>query len=333
MLGWQIYLLLSRHRFACICFLRRCFPFAYPIDTFPLQALAQRPVPPSQAGQPLPEPASPYLDSPYPSTASFSSSTANPAAGYGAAPVAGSFGMTNQAAPFGADAMQPPFGMSNQASAQPQLSQPGRIQFGHKAGQAASNLFGSSSSQAHGKPAQMAATQPNPFGQGSSQSGRLQFGSKAGQPAAPQFGPASSRQGAAPPPLGSQGKPVKPFNSTDDPFGRQKSGQPDLSHQQSASSSAHNPFAQQQRQPAAIGFSSQPFGQQQQQVPATPAAFGASGGPKPGQPQASHGTEFQTPAVQQRPAFAGGVAASLQTPSPGRLQQIACDQSCHALSC
>ncbi|KAL3138847.1 hypothetical protein ABBQ32_005679 [Trebouxia sp. C0010 RCD-2024] len=282
------------------------------------QALAQMPRPPSQGGHPLPEPTSPYLNPTQPSAA------ASPTPGsFGAQPVgpfppsleAAPFGMTTQAAPVSALAGQQQFGVAGHPPAQPQPAQAGRIQFGQKAGQASPNPFGSSS---HGHPPsfQTSSAQANPFanpfGLGSSQPGRLQFGSRAGQPAAANFGNSSSQGAAAP--SSSQSKPVTPFNSTADPFGRQKPGQA----QQSAAQVPLNPNAfaqQQQQQSAGNGCNSNPFGQQQ--PPATPAGFGAFGGPQAFQSQPSQGLEFQTPAVQQRPAFGGGVAASLQTPSPG----------------
>lgn len=277
-----------------------------------MQALAQRPVLPSQGGQPLPEPPSPYLN-PLQHRATASSTSGSfgtqPVAPFGANLGAGPFGMTPEAAP--ATDLPQSFGVPNHAPAQAQPSQSGRIQFGQKAGQAPSNPCGSSS-QGLSTSFQSASAPANPFGQGGSQSGKLQFGARAGQPAVAQFG-SSSRQGAAAP-FGSQSKPVKPFNSTDDPFGRQKPGQ---AQQLAAQVPAPNPVAQQQQQSAGNGFNSNPFAQPQQ-PPATPAAFGAVGGPQAGQSQASQGLEFQTPSVQQRPAFGGGVAASPQTPSPGR---------------
>lgn len=287
-----------------------------------LQALAQRSKPPSQGGPPLPEPPSPYLNPSQPGPA------ANPTPGSFGAPVAPfgahagpiSFGMTAQAAPATASVSQQAFGVPNHTPAPPQPSQPGRIQFGQKAGQAPANPFGSSI-QAHATSFQQNSAPANPFGQGTGQPGRLQFGARAGQPAAPQAGSSRGSQGAAAP-FGSQSKPVKPFNSTEDPFGRQKPGpsQPGQVQQPAAQMPAANPFAQQQQQQSAMnGLNTNPFAQQQQQqqAPATPAPFGAFGGPQAVQSQPSAGLEFQTPAVQQRPAFGGGVAASLQTPSPG----------------
>lgn len=269
------------------------------------------PRPPSQGGPPLPEPASPYLNPSQPGTTP--SSTAGP---FGVSSGPAPFGMAAEAAPASANALQQPFRTPNLAPAQSQPSQSGRIQFGQKAGQSASNPFGSSI-QGQSTSFQPTPAPSNPFGQ-RSQSGRLQFGARAGQPAAAQVGSAISSQGAAAP-FGTQSKPVKPFDSTDDPFGRQKPSQPGQGQQPAAQASATHPFAQQlqqQQQPSAInGLKSNPFAQQ---PPATPAAFGAFGGPQAGQSQPSTGPDFQTPAVQQRPAFGGGVAASLQSPFPGR---------------
>ena len=289
-----------------------------------LQALAQMPKPPSQGGPTLPEPASPYLNPSQPGIAAPSTVGA-----FGPPAVApfevqsgpGPFGMTAAAGPATASTLQQPFGVPSHGPAQPQPSQSGRIQFGQKAGQAAANPFGSRN-QGQSTSFQPTAAPANLFGQGSSQSSRLQFGARAGQPAAAQAGSSRGIQGGAAP-FGSQSKPVKPFNSTEDPFGRQKPGQPGQAQQLAAQAPAANPFAQQQpqQQPqqssAMTGFNSNPFAQQQQPPP-TPAAFGIFGGPQAGQSQPSPGLEFQTPAVQQRPAFGGGVAASLQTPSPGR---------------
>ena len=290
-----------------------------------MQALAQSQRPPSQGGQPLPEPPSPYLNPSQRNAAAppaLSSFGAQPSIPFpptlGAAP----FGVAPQPAPVGAPAGQQQFGLLGQAPAQPQATQAGRIQFGQKASQASSNPFGSSSQgQANSFQTSSASANPvaNPFGQGSSQSGRLQFGTKAGQPAATHLRNSSSQGFAAP--SGSQSfKPVTPFNSTADPFGRQKPGQAQQPAAQVPSNP--NPFAQQQQQQqqsAGNGFNFNPFGQQQQ-PPATPAAFGGQAF----QSQPSQGLEFQTPAVQQRPAFGGGVAASLQTPSPGRHNALHC---------
>lgn len=284
-----------------------------------MQALAQMPRPPSQGGNPLPEPASPYLNPAQPSaTASPTLSSFGPqlVGPFPPKPGAAPFGMTTEAAPASALAGQQQFGVASHPPAQSQPTQAGRIQFGQKAGQASSNPFGSST-QGH-PPSFQTSSAPanpfaNPFGQGSSQPGRLQFGGRAGQPAAAHFGSSSSQGAAAP--SGSQSKPMTPFNSTADPFGRQKPGQA----QQPAAQAPPNPSAfsqqQQQQQSAGNGFNSNPFGQHQ--PPATPAAFGAFGGPQGFQSQPSQGLEFHTPTVQQRPAFGGGVAASLQTPSPG----------------
>lgn len=290
-----------------------------------LQALAQRPKPPSQGGPPLPEPPSPYLNPSQPGHAAnpTSGSFGAPVAPIGAHPGPTTFGMTAQAAPASAGAVQQAFGVPHQTPAQPPPSQSGRIQFGQKAGQAAANPFGSGL-QGQATSSQQNSAPANPFGQGSGQPGRLQFGARAGQPAAPQAGSSRGSQGAAAP-FGSQSKPVKPFNSTDDPFGRQKPepSQPGQTQQPAGQMPAVNPFAHQQQQQSAMsGFNANPFAQQQQ-PPATPAPFGASGGPQAVQSQPSPGLEFQTPAVQQRPAFGGGVAASLQTPSPGRSQHTA----------
>lgn len=280
-----------------------------------MQALAQRSRPPSQGGQPLPDPPSPYLNPSQPPAAAFPTSGAlapQPAApfapGHGSAP----FGMTTGAAPASAPAPQQQFMATTHAPVQPQPSQSGRIQFGQKAGQPNPNPF-ASSSQGHSTSFQTSSAPANPFGQGSGQPGRLQFGARAGQPAAAHFGNSSSQGSAAP--LGSQAKPVTRFDSTADPFGRQKPGQ---AQQSAAQVPASNPFAQQQQQPAGNGFNSNSNLFAQQQPPVTPAAFGAFGGPQTLQAQLSQGLQFQTPAVQQRPAFGGGIAASLQTPSPGR---------------
>ena len=289
---------------------------------FMLQELSRMPRPPSQGGPPLLEPASPYLNPSQPRTTP--SSTAGP---FGVSSGPAPFGMAVEAAPASANALQQPFGTPNLAPAQSQPSPSGRIQFGQKAGQSASNPFGSSI-QGQSTSFQPAPAPSNLFGQGS-QSGRLQFGARAGQPAAAQVGSAISSQGAAAP-FGTQSKPVKPFDSTDDPFGRQKPSQPGQGQQPAAQASATHPFAQQlqQQQPSAMSdLNSNPFAQQ---PPATPAAFGAFGGPQAGQSQPSTGLDFQTPAVQQRPAFGGGVAASLQSPSPGRQHPAAL--SCCSLS-
>ena len=311
----------SSHFFAC-----------KPDGRILLQELAQMSKPPLQGGPRLPEPISPYLNPSQPGTAASStvgSFGPQPVAPFGVTSGPAPFGMAAEAAPASANALQQPFGTPNLAPAPPQSSQSGRIQFGQKAGQAAPNPFGSSI-QGQSNSIQPTSAPANPFGQGS-QSGRLQFGARAGQPAAAQVGSSRSSQGAAAP-FGAHSKSVKPFNSTDDPFGRQKPGQPGQGQQPAAQASTANPFApqqlqQQQQQPSALnGFNSNPFAQQQQQQqqpPATPAAFGAFGGPQAGQSQPSLGPEFQTPAVQQRPAFGGGVAASLQTPSPGRQHPIA----------
>ena len=200
---------------------------------------------------------------------------------------AGSFGPT----------AQQPFGMPAQPQMPPpaQPSQPGRIQFGQKAGQPASNPFGGGSNQPGGR-SNIGQSNQNPFGQPTSQPGRLQFGARAGQPAAARFGTSQP----AGQPFGFQSKPSqpfrKPFNSTEDPFGRQKSGQAQQPAQQSTNS---NPFSN------------------QQQLPMTPAPFGAFGGPQGGPSQPPFGQSFETPAVQQRPAFAGGIAIAPQTPVPG----------------
>ena len=294
-----------------------------------LQTLLQMSKPPSQGGPPLPEPASPYLNPSQPGTApptTEGSFGPPPVAPFGVNSGPAPFGMAAGAAPASANALQQPFRTANLAPAQPLSSHSGRIQFGQKAGQAASNPVGSSS-QGQSTSFQPTSAAANPFGQGSSQSGRLQFGARAGQPAAAQAGSSRSSQGAAAP-FGSQSKPVKPFDSTDDPFGRQKPGQPGQAQQPIAQPPSSNSFAQQQlqqqhlQQPSAMnGFSSNLFAQQQ--PPATPAPFGAYGGPQAGQSQPSPCPEFQTPAVQQRPAFGGGVAASLQTPSPGRQRPTA----------
>ena len=216
---------------------------------------------------------------------------------------------------FGGSALQQPFGIPTQPQMPPQ-TQPvpqGRIQFGQKASQAGSNPFGGSSLESgtiqfgsnagqanpHSFGQNAVQPTPNPFGQSGVQPGRLQFGSKAGQPAAAQFGPAGNSSFGGQPfgPQSNSSQPFrKPFNSTDDPFGRQKPGQAAYAQQSS---------------------NSNPFGDQQQ-PPATPETFSAFGGPQNGQPsQSGIGKGFQTPAVQQRPAFAGGVAASLQTPVQG----------------
>ncbi len=208
----------------------------------------------------------------------------------------GSFGGAGSFGP----SVQQPFGMPAQPQMPPPAppGQPGRIQFGQKAGQPASNPFGGGSSQpGRGQFGPNAGqSSQSPFGQTASQPGRLQFGARAGQPAAAQFGTSQSTGQ----PFGFQSKPSqpfrKPFNSTEDPFGRQRSGQAQQSAQQSSSS---NPFSN------------------QQQMPATPAPFGAFGGRQSGTSQPPFGQSFQTPAVQQRPAFAGGIAMSPPTPLPG----------------
>lgn len=279
-------------------------------------------MPPSQGGQPLPEPPSPYLDSSQANALPAGPFGSQPPTLLGASASAGPSGINSQTASLGGNTKQQSFGMPSTAKGQAQPSQPSRIQFGQKAGQAAHNPFGASSSQTQANPFQVNAVQPNPFGQASSQSGRLQFGTKAGQPAATQFGPSNSRQDTVPA-FGSQSKPAKAFNSTEDPFGRQKAVQPAAAQQQAAPGFASNPFAQQQHQPAAP---SNPFAQQQQALPGTPAPFGALGGPQNGMSQSLQGAQFQTPAVQQRPAFAGGIAASLQAPSIGRQH---CDYDWH----
>ena len=277
-----------------------------------VQALAQRSVAPSNGGQPVPEPPSPYSNPAQPNSSSIPAFGPHSATAVGATPGAGPFGMTSTP--------QQPFVMLTPPPAQPQPSQAGRIQFGQKAVQAIPNPFGSSNDQRQANAFQPGAAQQNPFGQGGNQPGHLQFGSKAGQAAAAPFGPDSHRQSAAPLPFGSQSKPVKPFNSTEDPFGRQKPGQSGQAQQQAAPTST--PFAQAQ-QPAASGPNLNPFAQnhqqQQRQMPATPAAPAAPG-PFGGLQAHGTGADFQTPAVQQRPAFAGGVAVSLQSPSPGKQQ-------------
>lgn len=318
--------------YTAVVSLSLCFWLCKLTGVASLQALAQRPKPPSQGGPPLPEPPSPYLNpsQPGPAATSTPSSFGAPAAPFGANPGPTSFGVTAQAAPASAGSVQQAFGVPNHTSAQPPPSQSGRIQFGQKAGQAAANPFGSGV-QGQATSFQQTSAPANPFGQSSGQPGRLQFGARAGQPAAPQAAPQAgssrSNPGAAAP-FGSQSKPVKPFNSTEDPFGRQKPepSQPGQVQQPALQMPAANPFAQPQQQQhlAMNGFNSNPFAQQQQQQPpATPAPFGAFGGPQAVQSQPSPGLEFQTPAVQQRPAFGGGVAASLQTPSLGRSQHTA----------
>jgi len=254
----------------------------------------------------LAEPLSPYVDPPQ--------------SAFGAAAMAVPFGAP-QAGPFGGSAERPavqqPFGTPHQAQMPPtaQPSQPGRVQFGQKASQPASNSFGGSSNQldrgqfgpnagqAHANSFGQNAghANANPFGQNASQPGRLQFGARAGQPAAPQFGSAGNSQSAGQPfaSQASSNQPFrKPFNSTEDPFGRQKPGQA--------------------QQPAQQSSSSNHFGNQQP-PPGTPAPFG---GPNKG--QAAFGQGFQTPAIQQRPAFGGGIAASPQAPEPGQTTACGC---------
>ena len=279
-----------------------------------LQALKRCQVPPSEGGPPLPEPFSPYV-SLQKSQPFAAAAMPAPFGGHAGPAPSGQFGGV-QPGPFGGAGAsggptgQQPFGAPAHPQAPPpeQSGQPGRIQFGQKASQPTSNPFGQAvrpfcnvqfghnTGQSH----------PNPFGQPVSQPGRLQFGTRAG-PAAAQVGFGHS----AGQPFGMQSNPSqpfrKPFDSSEDPFGRQKFGQAQQPAQQSSSSSPSS---------------------SQQQLPATPAAFGK---PQTVQSQSLHGQGFQTPAVQQRPAFGGGLAASLQTPMPGMsscLKQIAIGICC-----
>ncbi|KAL0018263.1 hypothetical protein WJX79_004772 [Trebouxia sp. C0005] len=220
------------------------------------EALKRCQLAPSAGGPPLPEPASPYVLSALP----------------------GAFGSAAAPAPSGAPSQLVPSGPFAHAQPNP---------FG------GAGSFGPSGQQPFGVPAQPQMPPPAQ----PSQPGRIQFGQKAGQPASNPFAGGSSQPGQ---PFGSQSRPSQPFrtpfNSTQDPFGRQKSGQAQQAAQQSPSS---NPF------------------NNQQQLPATPAPFGAFGGPQSGLSQPPFGQSFQTPAVQQRPAFAGGITISPQTPMPG----------------
>ncbi|KAL0037575.1 hypothetical protein WJX77_003393 [Trebouxia sp. C0004] len=280
------------------------------------EALKRCQLAPSAGGPPLAEPTSPYVISALPGasgSAAILAPSGAPSQLVPSGPFAhaqpGSFG---GAGSFGPTAQQP-FGVPAQPQVPPpaQPSQPGRIQFGQKAGQPASNPFGRGSSQpGRGQSGPNAVqSNQNPFGQSATQPRRLQFGARAGQPAAAQFGTSQPAEQ----PFGFQSKPSqpfrKPFNSTEDPFGRQKSGQAQGPAQQSPSS---NPFSNQQL------------------LPTTPAVFGAFGGPS----QPSFGQSFQTPAVQQRPAFAGGIAISPQTLMPddaGSLQSRTPDAASNSL--
>ena len=197
-----------------------------------------------------------------------------------------------------------PFGTISQAHMppRPQPTQLGRIQFGQKANQPGPNPFGTSNPAGRtnfGPNAGQAV--PNPFGPNLAQPGRLQFGSRAGQPAAAQNGLSNTTAGQPFASHSVSSQPFrKPFDSSEDPFGRQ------------------NPVAANLMQPVAPQNSSSHAWADQQQPPATPAPFGGFHRQQSGQSQLASGHGFQTPAIQQRPAFGGGVAAALQTPTPGK---------------
>lgn len=154
----------------------------------------------------------------------------------------------------------------------------------------ASNPFGGNAA-ASAQPFVQAVVQ-----QQAQQSGRIRFGQKA---------KGMSQQNLAQNPFQSASQP------TGDPFGRPRPAQAMQPAQQNGMPvQAQNPFGQlQQQQP-----------QQQQLPPGTPAPFAAFNGAHNLQNQSGFGAAtaagFETPAAQ-RPAFGGGVAASLQTPAEG----------------